>query len=150
MLDIVADLHLHSKYSRAVSPQMTLPVMAGVGAQKGIDVLATGDWTHPLWIREIQSQLEESEDGLYRLKDKGLRINDKDKHEKELRFYFLLKLPVFTPKEGREDEFITWFWCHLLQQPKKLTKKCSDEDSILRLMEGQSLDCLRGIYLSLF
>src|SRR5260221_14062935 len=80
---------------------MTLPVMAGVGAQKGIDVLATGDWTHPLWIREIQSQLEESEDGLYRLKDKGLRINDKDKHEKELRFLLSVEIASIYTQGGK-------------------------------------------------
>ena len=68
MVDIVADLHLHSKYSRAVSPQMELPLMVQVARQKGIDLLATGDWTHPEWLREIRHQLEESEEGLYQLK----------------------------------------------------------------------------------
>ena len=69
MIDVVADLHLHSKYSRAVSPQMTPPVMAMYGKQKGIDVLATGDWTHPLWLREIRSYLEDAEEGLYKIKN---------------------------------------------------------------------------------
>jgi len=69
MIDVVVDLHLHSKYSRAVSPQMTPPVMAQYGKQKGIDVLATGDWTHPLWLREIKSYLEEAEEGLYKIKN---------------------------------------------------------------------------------
>lgn len=68
MLDIVADLHLHSRYSRAVSPQMILPVMAQVGRQKGLDLLATGDWTHPIWLREIKKQLEEAEEGIYKIK----------------------------------------------------------------------------------
>ncbi len=64
----VSDLHLHSKYSRAVSKDMELPTMALWGRKKGIDILATGDWTHPLWVRELKSQLEEVHDGLYRLK----------------------------------------------------------------------------------
>ena len=64
----VADLHLHSKYSRAVSPQMTLPVMADYAVQKGINILTTGDFTHPLWFREITTQLEEENDGIYKLK----------------------------------------------------------------------------------
>lgn len=68
MVDVIADLHLHSKYSRAVSPQMILPEMNRVAIQKGIDILTTGDWTHPIWMREIRSQLEEAEEGLYRLK----------------------------------------------------------------------------------
>ena len=69
MIDVVADLHLHSKYSRAVSPQMIPPVMAQYGKQKGIDVLATGDFTHPLWLREIKNYLAEEEEGLYKIKN---------------------------------------------------------------------------------
>lgn len=68
MIDIVADLHLHSHYSRAVSPQMTIPVMAQFGRAKGIDVLATGDWTHPIWFRELRRQLEEAEEGIFKVK----------------------------------------------------------------------------------
>lgn len=69
MVDIIADLHLHSKYSRAVSPQMTPPVMAQYGEQKGIDLLATGDFTHPVWFREIRSFLDDAEEGLYKIKN---------------------------------------------------------------------------------
>ena len=65
----VTDLHLHSKYSRAVSPQMTLPVMAENAKQKGLDILSAADFTHPVWFKEISAQLEEAEEGLYRLKD---------------------------------------------------------------------------------
>lgn len=67
-MDFVADLHLHSKYSRAVSQQMILPEMARWGAKKGLNILTTGDWTHPLWMREIRNQLEEKEEGMYGLK----------------------------------------------------------------------------------
>lgn len=64
----VTDLHLHSKYSRAVSQQMTLPMMAQIAAKKGIDVLTTSDWTHPLWFKEIKEQLTEISEGIYSLK----------------------------------------------------------------------------------
>ncbi|MBI2049619.1 DNA helicase UvrD [Candidatus Roizmanbacteria bacterium] len=77
-MEFVADLHLHSKYSRAVSQQMILPQMAKWASKKGINILSTGDWTHPLWLREIKSLLEEASEGIYelRIKDEGLRIND--------------------------------------------------------------------------
>src|SRR6266404_1845888 len=65
----VTDLHLHSKYSRAVSPQMTLSVMAAYARQKGIDLLTAADFTHPIWFKEMQSQLQEAEEGLYELRD---------------------------------------------------------------------------------
>ena len=68
MNDIVADLHLHSKYSRAVSPQMVLSVMSIFARQKGINLITASDFTHPLWFREIENELEEVSDGIYGLK----------------------------------------------------------------------------------
>jgi len=67
-MSLVADLHLHSKYSRAVSQEMVLPTMAKMAKIKGIDLLATGDFTHPLWFKELESQLEESSEGIYQVK----------------------------------------------------------------------------------
>jgi len=66
-MKIVADLHLHSKYSRAVSKDMNLPTMAEWAGKKSIDLLATGDWTHPLHFNEIKSQLKENADGIFKL-----------------------------------------------------------------------------------
>ncbi|MGH7203841.1 MAG: endonuclease Q family protein [Candidatus Levyibacteriota bacterium] len=63
----ITDLHLHSKYSRAVSPQMTLSVMAETARQKGLDILSAADFTHPVWFKEISNELEEAEEGLYTL-----------------------------------------------------------------------------------
>jgi uncharacterized protein (TIGR00375 family) len=65
---IVADLHLHSKYSRAVSKQMDLEHLSEWGKKKGIDLIATGDYTHPLWFSELKRKLEEEAPGIYRLK----------------------------------------------------------------------------------
>jgi PHP family Zn ribbon phosphoesterase len=67
-MNIVADLQLHSRFSRAVSQAMTLPNIALWARRKGIDLVATGDWTHPTWFREIERDLEETGSGLLRLK----------------------------------------------------------------------------------
>lgn len=67
-MDYVTDLHLHSKYSRAVSPDMNLFNMALWASRKGLDILSASDWTHPLWFRQIREELEEAEQGLFRLK----------------------------------------------------------------------------------
>lgn len=67
-MQYITDLHLHSKYSRAVSRDMVLPVMADWARKKGLNILATGDWTHPLWYRHIQETLEEKAPGLFGLK----------------------------------------------------------------------------------
>ena len=67
---LITDLHVHSRFSRACSKQLTLPNMAAWAAVKGIDVLGTSDFTHPVWLKEIQGQLEEVGDGVYALKAK--------------------------------------------------------------------------------
>ncbi len=66
-MQIIADLHIHSKYSRAVSPAMDLRGIAGSAKKKGINLVATGDWTHPLWFKNIQTELKETSKGIYGL-----------------------------------------------------------------------------------
>jgi uncharacterized protein (TIGR00375 family) len=68
MVKVIADLHLHSKFSRAVSQEMVIPVMADWANKKGIDLVGTGDFTHPIWLRELETNLEELDNGVYRLK----------------------------------------------------------------------------------
>ncbi|NTW22917.1 DNA helicase UvrD [Candidatus Falkowbacteria bacterium] len=71
---IVADLHIHSKYSRACSRDLELPKIAGTCATKGIDLVATGDFTHPAWFAAIEKELEEDgSSGLYRLCSGGIQ-----------------------------------------------------------------------------
>lgn len=70
---IIADLHLHSKYSRAVSPKMDLEEIALWADKKGINLVATADWTHPLWFEEIKTKLEESSPGIFKLKQKDYK-----------------------------------------------------------------------------
>ena len=65
-MEIIADLEVHSKYSRAVSSQMTIPTISGYAAKKGIDLVGTGDFTHPMWLKEIETNLTEAGEGIYR------------------------------------------------------------------------------------
>ena len=67
-MKIIADLHIHSPYSRAVSRDMTLENLDHWARLKGITVMGTGDFTHPAWIKEIKTKLEPAEQGLYQLK----------------------------------------------------------------------------------
>jgi len=70
----VLDLHIHSKYSRACSPKLTLENIAKTCEVKGVDIISTGDFTHPLWFKEIDSKLEEiNNSGLYKLKNSDLK-----------------------------------------------------------------------------
>ena len=73
-MQLIADLHLHSKYSRAVSPQMVIPEIARWAKKKGIDLVATADWTHPLWLRELKENLVEAGEGIFHFKSEPQNI----------------------------------------------------------------------------
>ncbi|UQA55494.1 UvrD-helicase domain-containing protein [Polyangium aurulentum] len=64
-----ADLHVHSRFSRATSSDLDLAQLAYWARRKGITVLGTGDFTHPAWLAELKEQLLPAEPGLYRLRD---------------------------------------------------------------------------------
>ncbi len=63
-----ADLHLHSRYAKAVSPAMTLENIARWAQRKGVDLLSTGDCLQESWLNEIETKLEEAGPGWFRLK----------------------------------------------------------------------------------
>lgn len=69
-MDYIADLHIHSKYAGACSEQLVLENLDKAGRTKGIRIMGTGDFTHPLWLKEIKAKLSEVGDsGLYRMKE---------------------------------------------------------------------------------
>ncbi len=67
-MKFLADFHIHSRYSRATSPQMTLESMYVAAQRKGISILGTGDFTHPKWFQELQQKLVPEGNGLFRLR----------------------------------------------------------------------------------
>ncbi|MDR1243447.1 MAG: UvrD-helicase domain-containing protein [Deltaproteobacteria bacterium] len=70
--EFCADLHIHSRFSRATSGRLNAPHLAAWAALKGITVLGTGDFTHPEWRAELEAELRLDENsGLYALKDPG-------------------------------------------------------------------------------
>lgn len=79
---IIADLQIHSKYSRACSQDLNPGNIGKWADKKGITVVGTGDFTHPKWLAELKEALEETKPGLYQLKDKSARV------------YFLLSAEV--------------------------------------------------------
>ncbi|CAK7056329.1 MAG: ATP-dependent DNA helicase Rep [Desulfovibrio sp.] len=65
-----ADLHIHSRYSRATSRKLTPANLAAWGRVKGLHVLGTGDFTHSVWRNELRESLEFDEaSGLYKIRD---------------------------------------------------------------------------------
>lgn len=69
MEQYLADLHIHSRHSRATSKNLTPRNLAAWGEVKGLTVVATGDFTHPGWLAELKEQLAPDGSGLLRLAD---------------------------------------------------------------------------------
>ncbi len=69
MPEYIVDLHIHSHYSRATSKNCDLEGLYKWGKLKGINIIGTGDFTHPGWFAEIRDKLEPAEQGLFKLKD---------------------------------------------------------------------------------
>ncbi len=67
-MSFYADLHIHSRFSRATSRDLDLEQLAWWGRRKGLSILGTGDFTHPAWIEELRANLVPAEPGLFRLR----------------------------------------------------------------------------------
>lgn len=85
----IADLHTHSHYAGATSKFLCLETMYQWAVLKGIDVVGTGDFTHPAWIRELEEKLQPAGNGLYTLK----------------------QLPRFTELPGATSQGRTVYFC---------------------------------------
>ena len=68
----ISDLHIHSRFSRATSRELTPGSLDLWARKKGIHILGTGDFTHPAWRAELKEQLAPAEPGLYLLKKESL------------------------------------------------------------------------------
>ncbi len=67
-MKFIADLHIHSRYSRATAKDLDFEHLYHTAQIKGISLVGTGDFTYPAWIEEIETKLEETEPGLFSLK----------------------------------------------------------------------------------
>ncbi len=65
---IIADLHIHSKYSRATSKELNIKNLEKYARLKGLNLLGTGDFTHPLWLKELKNELSEDGTGILKTK----------------------------------------------------------------------------------
>jgi len=100
-----ADLHLHSRHSSAVSPDMTLEKIALQARRKGIDVIGTGDCLQPQWLEELSAKLIEREPGWFSLKKEIDREIEDDLPSslkgKPLRFVFCTEVHCAPVGSGR-------------------------------------------------
>lgn len=65
LIQIIADFQLHSKYSRATSKNLSVEVLSSGAKRKGLQILGTGDFTHPIWLKELKAKLKEEGEGIF-------------------------------------------------------------------------------------
>jgi hypothetical protein len=98
-----ADLHIHSKYSRACSRDCDIPHLAAGALRKGISVVGTGDFTHPAWADELKDSLVPAEAGLLQLRpdlERDVRRRVPAACEQPVRF--MLSVEISTIYRGGE------------------------------------------------
>lgn len=113
MIQKILDLHTHSRYSRACSKDLELSKIAKACEIRGIDILATGDFTHPKWFESIKNGLVEDTEGVYKLKDDssstrfliGTEVASIKKHKDKTRRIHLL---LFAPNIEVAEKFNTY------------------------------------------
>lgn len=113
MIQKILDLHIHSRYSRACSKDLELPTIGKTCEIRGIDIVSTGDFTHPKWFEHMKEYLVEDTEGLYRLKNDpgktrfliGTEVASIKKHkDKTRRVHHLL----FAPNLEVAEKFNTY------------------------------------------
>ena len=100
-----ADLHIHSKYSRACSRDCDIPHLAAGALRKGISVVGTGDFTHPAWADELKDSLVPAEAGLLKLRpdlERDVRRRVPAACEQPVRFMLSVEISTIY-RRGRSD-----------------------------------------------
>lgn len=106
----IADLHIHSHYSRATSPQADVKGLYMWASLKGIKVVGTGDFTHPGWLEELENALQEAEQGLYVPKEAEKWDEELPLHARiRPRFVFSVEISSIYKKNGRVRKVHTVF-----------------------------------------
>ena len=91
----IADLHIHSRFSRACSQKLNVPNLATWGKLKGINVLGTSDFLHPVWFAELKNQLKEDGSGFLRPK------NDQSLAGTETKFVLSVEVASIYSHKGK-------------------------------------------------
>lgn len=138
-MQVVADLQLHSRFSRAVSSAMTIPNIASWAKRKGIGLVATGDWTHPQWFREIELFLQEEGNGLLTIKKP-----DEDGLPK---FLLATEVSCIYSQGGKTRRVHTLIWVPSIESARKISQHMTKQGCNL-LSDGRPIVGLTSIQIA--
>ena len=124
-MQYIADLHLHSKYSRATSKDLNIEGLYKGAKIKGIDLIGTGDFTFPAYIKEMERELEpiESAPGFYQFKRKDEVIAHVGGEQKDPKFLITSEIANIYKRGGKARRMHTCVWAPGLEEVKELNKQ---------------------------
>ncbi len=120
-----ADLHVHSKFSRATSRECDLEHLALWAGRKGITVVGTGDFTHPGWFEEIRQKLVPAEPGLFRLRpelEQAIASQQPEARLADVRFMLQVEISTIYKKAGRTRKVHHLLYAPTLEQAKAIVQ----------------------------
>ncbi len=121
-----ADLHIHSKYSRATSKDLDLEHLYLWAQYKGIHVVGTGDFVHPAWLKEMEEKLEPAEEGLFKLKDQFAKEIDKivpKSCQMPVRFMLTVEISNIYKRLDKVRKVHNLIWAPSIESAKKIQAK---------------------------
>lgn len=98
---MIADLHIHSRFSMATSKEGTPENLDFWARKKGISLIGTGDFTHPVWREELKERLVSEENGLYRLRDEYVKEESRKFPGEGTRFVVSGEISSIYKKNGK-------------------------------------------------
>lgn len=101
LMKMIADLHIHSRFSMATSKEGTPENLDSWARKKGISLIGTGDFTHPVWREELKERLVSEGNGLYRLKDAYVKEESRKFPGEGTRFVVSGEISSIYKKNGK-------------------------------------------------
>ena len=103
-MQYIADVHLHSRFARATSKTLNPESLYRWSLIKGLTVVGTGDFTHPVWFEELRDQLEPAEEGLYQLRSdlrRGIDAELPQACRGQMRFVLSVEISLIYKKNDK-------------------------------------------------
>ena len=100
-MKMIADLHIHSRFSMATSKEGTPENLDFWARKKGISLIGTGDFTHPVWREELKERLVSEGNGLYRLRDAYVKEESRKFPGEGTRFVVSGEISSIYKKNGK-------------------------------------------------
>jgi len=101
LMKMIADLHIHSRFSMATSKEGTPENLDFWARKKGISLIGTGDFTHPVWREELKERLVSEGNGLYRLRDASVKEESRKFPGEGTRFVVSGEISSIYKKNGK-------------------------------------------------